>query len=299
MAFINIWSFINRKLHYSIALPIKNLFLKWKKQKFLHKTNDGLSFIINPKDYISRFIYLHGIYEREFLKFLKTNLLKKTLMLDIGANIGNHSIYLSSHFDKVIAFEPNPTAYKMLEEHLEINCINNVDLHKVGLGHKDAKQQFIENTSDNLGNSGFSASNSELIGSAQKLQVKKGDDYIGNLSLDEINYIKIDVEGMEREVLLGLKETIAAHKPLISFEFDGRLKSQADLEDIMSCLPGYELFAPQYWLVSHWTFKEKIKYVYQFGTSPMLHKIARAEAKLYNNLLAIPDRRIFRNVAYK
>ena len=68
-------------------------------------------------DYIAMQINIYGRYENELLECLSDLLLKITpdnrrICLDVGANIGNHSLYFSGYFDKVFSFEPNKKFFR-------------------------------------------------------------------------------------------------------------------------------------------------------------------------------------------
>ena len=76
------------------------------------KTNTDIKVLFN-KDVISSNILLNGVYEKELLDFnlelcKKVGKLKNFSVADIGANIGNHSLYFSNYFKKVYAFEAHP-----------------------------------------------------------------------------------------------------------------------------------------------------------------------------------------------
>ena len=72
-------------------------------------------------DHIGHKINLDGVYERNELDFLFEWLATHSpdvfngTAIDIGANIGNHSLYLSNYFEKVVSFEPHPRTFKLLE----------------------------------------------------------------------------------------------------------------------------------------------------------------------------------------
>ena len=84
-------------------------------------------------DYVTIKILLDGRYELEELDFLASKVFPKlkqntpphsevqqSVCLDIGANIGNHALYLADYFDKIIAIEPHPRAYRLLEMNAEL-----------------------------------------------------------------------------------------------------------------------------------------------------------------------------------
>lgn len=80
-----------------------------------------------PSDTIGQSIVLNGLYEEEFLISFETifrHLLEKFKLqtfIDVGANIGNHALFFSQYFKEIIAFEPNPTALKLLDINVFLN----------------------------------------------------------------------------------------------------------------------------------------------------------------------------------
>lgn len=97
-------------------------------------------------DTISRKILVYGRYEKEYLQCLKEHFLKgidpNKICLDLGANIGNHSLAFSGYFKQVHAFEPNQKAYKLL-------CYNadlapNIITHSIGASDKNAVYSALE-----------------------------------------------------------------------------------------------------------------------------------------------------------
>ena len=84
-------------------------------------------------DFVSNSIFVEGFYEREDLEsvaeFLKEQhaAALEGLFVDVGANIGNHSLFFTSYFSQVIAIEPNPRTFRLLEFNTEgspIRCNN-------------------------------------------------------------------------------------------------------------------------------------------------------------------------------
>ncbi|MDK4705017.1 FkbM family methyltransferase [Rhizobium sp. CNPSo 4062] len=167
----------------------------------------------NPQDHI--FLQLQQrreFYERELLDALASYLSPGDFVLDVGANIGNHTIYfagVSKCF--VAAFEPNPRVVNILRRNIAANDLTSrVEVHDIGLSdHRGVGQMVEGDFANNLG--------------AYKLQEIVGTG-IGFCPLDDIKLphrprlIKIDVEGMELQVLRGAKKTISDASPIISLE---------------------------------------------------------------------------------
>jgi hypothetical protein len=118
------------------------------------KHSDKKSMGIFSKDYIGFNIILNGIYELDYLnlfvKFFEENNIELHNMnvLDIGANIGNHSVYFSKYFKSVTSFEPNPKVFKMLD--LNTFELSNVDIYNFGLSNSEGEQEFAY-TESNFG----------------------------------------------------------------------------------------------------------------------------------------------------
>ena len=141
---------------------------------------------------------------------------KNSTVLDIGANIGNHSIFFAKMFKKVYAFEPNPVTYEVLK----INCnfiseTKNVEPFNFGLSNINGTLPFLINHS-NIGGSAI-ANNEETSENIIDVSVKKLDD-LTIMNNTTIALIKLDVEGHELKVLQGAKNTLSKNKPAILFE---------------------------------------------------------------------------------
>lgn len=137
------------------------------------------------------------------------------VFVDIGANIGNHSLFfaLFGHASRVIPFEPNPLAYKMLLANVAFNDLQDViDLGHLGLGlsDQDAEGFAMQERSKNLGGA-------KMLADKGNIPVRTGDALLSGVTP---SLIKIDVEGMEMSVLTGLSDTIEREKPAIFVEVD-------------------------------------------------------------------------------
>ena len=136
----------------------------------------------------------------------------ESIILDIGGNIGSHSLYwaLIRNAKQIIAFEP----YAVTAEHFMKNVMLNeleqiISINKVGLGNKDQRAKGMPMPEE----MGLSAIQVEEDGD---IEVRALD----NMKLDvpHIDLIKIDVEEMEYLVLQGAIETIKKHKPTLIIE---------------------------------------------------------------------------------
>lgn len=128
--------------------------------------------------------------------------------VDIGANVGLWSKDLAQRFERVIAIEPVATFTECLKKNVPWT---NLEVWQIALGTEDTTIDMIITE----GNTGHSHIDKSTIGSGQ-VQMKKLDSL--GLNFDAIDYIKIDCEGYEVQILQGGEDTIKHHKPTIVVE---------------------------------------------------------------------------------
>jgi FkbM family methyltransferase len=126
--------------------------------------------------------------------------------LDIGANVGLWSRDLSERFDKVVAFEPVPD----FRECFVLNVTGtNVEVRPCALGAEDTMIDMIVTP----GNTGHSHVNTSSMGSGQIPMWR-----LDTLQLDRVDYVKIDCEGYELNILRGAEQTLRQHRPIVVVE---------------------------------------------------------------------------------
>ena len=168
-------------------------------------------------DDVSLQISAHGIYERQeletffaWIESVRPGLFRTSVALDLGANIGNHSLFFSDFFKQVHAFEPNPRTFKVLALNAEL--VGNVACHQVGLSDRAGAAHFRVNPA----NIGASRVVSSPEPGTLEVRLATLDSVVSDLP--DIRLIKVDVEGHDHAALVGAKETIIGHRPIILFE---------------------------------------------------------------------------------
>ncbi|MGB0921832.1 MAG: FkbM family methyltransferase [Alphaproteobacteria bacterium] len=188
-------------------------------------------------DMISHQINIYGVHEGVLLDALfdwlttrypqmMARAKSEGTVIDGGANIGNHSLYFSDHFGKVIAFEPNPATFDVLK--LNAQLVRNVETHRLGLSdEKGSAQLSIEDA--NMGASSIVSADSD--DAKLTIDLECLDDV---LAPDEnVLMLKLDVEGHEFQALGGAKKLIERAKPIVMFE-------QLEREFVDGCSPVVE-----------------------------------------------------------
>ena len=131
--------------------------------------------------------------------------------VDIGASTGKTSVPYIGKFEKIYCFEPNPNSFKELSKFSELTCYN------CALGDTvETKTLIINDTTHNPEHGSLSELRNKdwIDGEKFQVEVKRLDDF----KFENIDFIKIDTEQYELQVILGGLKTIKKHRPTIFFE---------------------------------------------------------------------------------
>lgn len=189
----------------------------------------GLRYEGDLASFIDWTIYFYGSYERAVLTFLADAARVQgphAVYLDVGANVGQHALFMSRLVARVHAFEPWDKARQRLLRNIAINALDTVTVHALGLGDADGDQQFHAPASANWGTGSFVPDVNDNR-TAGNLPVLRGDTAMARLGIDRVHIVKIDTEGFEIKVLNGLVETIARHRPIVVCEMSGPTLAEA------------------------------------------------------------------------
>jgi FkbM family methyltransferase len=191
-----------------------------------HLSKNRRQLVVFSFDFVAQQINLTGGYEFDeldvFFEWAKTvappDFFDGTA-LDVGANIGNHSLYFSDLFDLVFSFEPNYKTNRVLQLNSEL--VSNVKCFDFGLSDAD-RETYMTTSNANIGGATVARDDADV--GLQKIVLKRLDS-VSEVS-GEVKLIKIDVEGHELSVLKGAYDVITRNKPVILFEqhpidFDG------------------------------------------------------------------------------
>lgn len=179
-----------------------------------------------PRDYIGRLIVANGFYDDLALHCLFTQTFASRLesfrdgtALDVGANIGNHSLWLARFFHRVVAFEPNPVCVHLFEATILMNQLHNVTLLAQGLSDREGPALLHSTLQGNLGGSSLSATARTSATHSFPVRLTRGDDALIPITdLPPVRLVKLDIEGHENAALRGLEQTLRRYQPLVLFE---------------------------------------------------------------------------------
>lgn len=143
---------------------------------------------------------------------------KLPIVFDVGANNGEWSLNLLKHNPEtyIHCFEPSDKTFSILSN--KLSSYSNVSINKVGLSNKNHCIDFFENDAPDVTSlyQRFNSTNKNKI----SVNLIKGDGYLTDNKIKNIDFLKIDIEGMEYDALVGLSKSLQNNSiQLIQFEY--------------------------------------------------------------------------------
>lgn len=179
--------------------------------------NDGKIITFFTENKLWKAAYADGSSSWEKKNWQYTQLLVKNpnVVLDIGANIGQETVYYSDWAKKVYAFEPAQSTFECLEKNVQQNNLKNVVLHRLGVSNS-ANKALINLVK---GNEGRSFVTDKPNKNTQEIELIVLDNFeLHGLNDEKIDFVKMDVEGFEINALEGMKGLIDKHSPTFMIE---------------------------------------------------------------------------------
>ena len=186
----------------------------------------GVLFRVDPGTLLGWHVYFFGSYEPEIRKVIKCVLHPGSVAIDVGANVGWHTLLMAARVreeGRVLAFEPNPTVRQRLCEAIELNRLAQVSVHDCALSDTSGRVRFnAPMASDPRAGTGCIAGRpgSSETDCMVEVRCETLDNVLQSTELARVDFIKIDVEGWEWNVLRGASATLQRYRPHIVFEYD-------------------------------------------------------------------------------
>jgi FkbM family methyltransferase len=213
---------------------------KWLKLRsfFSTKVKDDLEYYINTD--IGNKLYFEGDFEKNELQLCAKYINENSIVIDIGANIGIHSIYFAkiATKGKILSIEPQVAIYPTLLKN--ISNFNNIIPLNIAIYSKMKISEFFI-TSDNAYSSLKDTKRKKVLQVKQVVTMPL--DSLIDL-FDKVDFIKIDVEGFEKNVLLSMENILKRDKPTLFIEIYKGENSNPDPEGTIRLLTdmGYKAY---------------------------------------------------------
>ncbi|MEW6772890.1 MAG: FkbM family methyltransferase [Bacteroidota bacterium] len=207
---------------------------------------------VDLSKYLGFSIFWRGAHDWSTIFVLKNFVEKDDIIFDIGANIGEYTLYAASLVNsngKVYSFEPVQSMFYTLKQNVDLNSHlrNKIICVNKGLGNKKVILPIYDEQ-NNINEGLFSIHQKNFIHSKkiQDIEIDTLDNFVNENYLDRIDFIKIDVEGHELYVLQGGIDAIKKFHPKLMIEmseknFNAAGYSKIDIFKLLEDM-GYSIF---------------------------------------------------------
>lgn len=182
----------------------------------------NIDLLVDTEDWIGEHIYFFGEYEAGTISVLQDYLHRGDVFLDVGAHIGAISCVASrfvGNKGSVYAVEPNPKNYKVLNENIELNKLRNIHPLQTALGNVVSIAHLYTRHKNDSGSDSL-IRDEKATEPGIKVTITTIDTLVEEKQIDIPDFIKIDVEGYELEVLKGARELLqSSHAPILCIEY--------------------------------------------------------------------------------
>jgi len=201
------------------------------------------TFLYNRNDlYIGRSLELYGEWSEGEVALFQPLIRPGDVVVEVGANIGTHTVFFAKAVGatgSVLAIEPQRIVFQTLCANLALNSITNVHSYAIALGEAPGFAQIPALDYHQLNNYGGVSLSQKATGEqavGESVQIATLDSFV----IPQCRLLKIDVEGMELEVLKGATETIQRCQPILYIENDRKDKANALIQHLVAL--GYALY---------------------------------------------------------
>ncbi|MCB2425569.1 FkbM family methyltransferase [Methylophaga pinxianii] len=182
------------------------------------QTRYGEMVVFSENDLISESLIQYGEWAQYELDIFSIFINEGDTVVDVGGYIGTHARAFSTFVGQqgaVYTFEPNETTFYLLLKNVEYAKIDNINAFNYALGDLKSSNAVIIDDAKNHGASSVSLNSEADISSKSAVAIKKLDEHEG---IRKVDFIKIDVEGMELSVINGAELLIEQSRPVIFTE---------------------------------------------------------------------------------
>ena len=213
----------------------------------------GATFELDLTQGIDFAIYLGDVFERNTKKALRNLVVESGGVLDIGANIGAHTLHLARFVGpsgRVMAFEPTDYAFRKLRRNIELNptLVGRISTYNCFLAAEDgnALPDKIYSSWPLVPEAELHAKHLGRAMSTENASVRSVDSVLAEAGNPAVHLVKLDVDGFECEILRGAAKLLRDQKPAFVMEISPYVLDErgASLSELMSILMsnGYRLY---------------------------------------------------------
>lgn len=164
-----------------------------------------------------------SVLESAEVNYLKEHLRTGDVVFDVGANYGLFALRIAEFVrpGRIHSFEPNPELFRCLQRTARGNAGVSLQLHDCAVGARDGRATFHVPVSEASMHGSLERHDWGVARGifpealAREVEVRSIDSLAGELRLERLDFVKIDVEGTESDVIAGMRETLDSLRPRI------------------------------------------------------------------------------------
>ena len=216
--FENLLSFLNTTFLSGLAGKLIPPPYLYQKRSIREVMRNGINFKLDLCDTVDHFIFYN--YDDDALELFFEEAKNANVILDIGANIGWTALRFAGKNPKatIIAFEPHPLTFQRAQDNFGRNNFSNILCLNIGLGETASTLKIYELTDNNSGMNRIILE--ELDRPFKEVKIERLDDVLTSRDIQQVDLIKIDVEGFECFVLKGASNILTSSNAKILMETD-------------------------------------------------------------------------------
>ncbi len=258
---------LQKKIYIRLA-PLIDIVLKSIGKNIYAKLYGRRLYYDTKTDVGNKILYV-GNFERAELSIINKIIKEDSVIFDIGANIGTHSVpmALKAKYGKIFSFEPAKQTYQFLLKN--ISKIKNIYPVLLAISDRSGTATF-HNASDNA-YSGINITGKKPIVDTENVITISIDDFIDLQKISKLDFVKIDVEGHEQQVINGATKTLQKLRPVILIEICEDLKNGVNPQKLIKQIIDfkYKAYTISGWNIVSYTNTNSKDYNYLFIPSEL------------------------------
>ena len=184
---------------------------------------------------ISKELSVFGIHEPLTTKVIQDEIKDGMYCFDLGGNIGYYAVIESNlvgRQGKVFAVEPSPLNYNLLKTNLDNQKMDNFSVFNIAIGDKDGEIEFIVTEKSNLCKVKTSDKEVNELENIKviKVQSKTLDSFVLENNIEKIDFLRMDLEGYEYNVIMSSKSILEKYKPKLLMEIHWTIGTEKTIE---------------------------------------------------------------------
>jgi FkbM family methyltransferase len=202
----------------SFWMRVVDPYFAWTSHDFVAATRFGCQIAGNTRDIIGQYIYYFGVWEPHLTRWISQRLAPGDTFIDVGANVGYYSLLASrlvGESGTVVAIEASPRIFRALKDNLVRNRVQNVRAVNVAVSDRQGVSRLFQGPDSNCGLTTIVEEESSKNDCQFECEVNTAplSDLLTPQDIQHARLIKIDVEGAEWPVVVGLAPLLHCGRP--------------------------------------------------------------------------------------